>query len=105
MDFQPPIQAPRIASEEPREMVVHYTDKKGARRIKGGRRLKSSQAYTIQTLGIQPSKLGDIQRNKEHPNSKHRLFEPSYSRQGLGGLWRACERAIEVESCVMPDAF
>lgn len=34
-----------LAGSAEKEMVVHYTDGKGKRRIKGGRDLKQSQAY------------------------------------------------------------
>ena len=36
-------------------MVVHYTDRSGRERIKGGRDLKASQAYPQATLGCKVS--------------------------------------------------
>ena len=40
-------------SSEAKEMVVHYTDGKGKRRIKGGSDLKSSQSYPRGWFGLQ----------------------------------------------------
>ena len=46
------------APQEEVQLVDHYVDSRGQKRVKGNRALKKSQAYTIQSHAVQKKALG-----------------------------------------------